>query len=161
VKKRRMMGSKSLLSESMGPLIVGQASTGVATPLGSAPMAESTLIEHLRRLPLFAQLEERELVTLAQHVRVRAFKRADTICTFCGDGCQMTVQTKDQDLIEVNSAQSSGRNNGDHAGPNRRRGRCVAIIPLPRQPKEAASEQENDPSAKGDVGHDQPEAHFR
>ncbi len=40
-------------------------------------------------------------------------KRADTICTFCGDGCQITVQTKDQDLIEVNSAQSSGRNNGD------------------------------------------------
>jgi NADH-quinone oxidoreductase chain G len=40
-------------------------------------------------------------------------KRADTICAFCGDGCQMTVQTKDQELIEVNSAQGAGRNSGD------------------------------------------------
>jgi formate dehydrogenase alpha subunit len=40
-------------------------------------------------------------------------KRADTVCTFCGDGCQITVQTKDQELIEVNSAQGAGRNNGD------------------------------------------------
>jgi formate dehydrogenase alpha subunit len=40
-------------------------------------------------------------------------KRADTICTFCGDGCQITVQTKDQQLIEVNSAHGGGRNNGD------------------------------------------------
>jgi formate dehydrogenase alpha subunit len=40
-------------------------------------------------------------------------KRADTICTFCGDGCQITVQTKGQELIEVNSAHSGGRNNGD------------------------------------------------
>ncbi len=40
-------------------------------------------------------------------------KRADTVCTFCGDGCQITVQTKDQQLIEVNSAQGAGRNNGD------------------------------------------------
>src|SRR5262245_14597044 len=40
-------------------------------------------------------------------------KRADTICMFCGDGCQITVQTKDQELIEVNSAHGGGRNNGD------------------------------------------------
>ncbi len=40
-------------------------------------------------------------------------KRADTICGYCGDGCQMTVQTKDQELIEVNSAHGAGRNNGD------------------------------------------------
>ncbi|MEP6933917.1 MAG: molybdopterin-dependent oxidoreductase, partial [Nitrospirota bacterium] len=40
-------------------------------------------------------------------------KRARTVCAFCGDGCQMTVQTKDQELIEVNSAQGDGRNNGD------------------------------------------------
>jgi len=40
-------------------------------------------------------------------------KRADTVCTFCGDGCQLTVQTKNQELIEVNSSQSAGRNNGD------------------------------------------------
>jgi NADH-quinone oxidoreductase chain G len=40
-------------------------------------------------------------------------KRADTICGYCGDGCQITVQTKDQELIEVNSAYGAGRNNGD------------------------------------------------
>ncbi len=40
-------------------------------------------------------------------------KRADTICSFCGDGCQLTVQTKDNELIEVNSAHGAGRNNGD------------------------------------------------
>ena len=40
-------------------------------------------------------------------------KRADTVCTFCGDGCQITVQTKNQELIEVNSAHGAGRNNGD------------------------------------------------
>ena len=40
-------------------------------------------------------------------------KRADTICAFCGDGCQITVQTKDQELIEVNSSHGGGRNNGD------------------------------------------------
>jgi formate dehydrogenase alpha subunit len=40
-------------------------------------------------------------------------KRADTICQFCGDGCQITVQTKGNELIEVNSAYGAGRNNGD------------------------------------------------
>jgi len=40
-------------------------------------------------------------------------KRADTICGYCGDGCQMTVQTKGEELIEVNSAHGAGRNNGD------------------------------------------------
>ncbi len=40
-------------------------------------------------------------------------KRADTICTFCGDGCRITVQTKNNELIEVNSAHGAGRNNGD------------------------------------------------
>jgi formate dehydrogenase alpha subunit len=40
-------------------------------------------------------------------------KRADTICGYCGDGCQITVQTKGQELIEVNSAFGAGRNNGD------------------------------------------------
>jgi formate dehydrogenase alpha subunit len=40
-------------------------------------------------------------------------KRADTICGYCGDGCQITVQTKNQELIEVNSAHGAGRNNGD------------------------------------------------
>ena len=40
-------------------------------------------------------------------------KRADTICTFCGDGCRITVQTKENELIEVNSSHGAGRNNGD------------------------------------------------
>ena len=40
-------------------------------------------------------------------------KRADTICGYCGDGCQITVQTKGLELIEVNSAHGAGRNNGD------------------------------------------------
>jgi NADH-quinone oxidoreductase chain G len=40
-------------------------------------------------------------------------KRADTICTYCGDGCRITVQTKNNQLIEVNSAHGAGRNNGD------------------------------------------------
>lgn len=40
-------------------------------------------------------------------------KRAETTCTFCGDGCHLTIQTKSNDLIEVNSAQGAGRNNGD------------------------------------------------
>ncbi|MBA2486114.1 MAG: NADH-quinone oxidoreductase subunit NuoG [Nitrospira sp.] len=40
-------------------------------------------------------------------------KRAETICTFCGDGCRITVQTKGSELIEVNSTHGAGRNNGD------------------------------------------------
>jgi len=40
-------------------------------------------------------------------------KRADTICTYCGDGCQITLQTKDNELIEANSFHGTGRNNGD------------------------------------------------
>jgi formate dehydrogenase alpha subunit len=40
-------------------------------------------------------------------------KRADTICQFCGDGCQITIQSKDDELVEVNSSYGAGRNNGD------------------------------------------------
>ncbi len=40
-------------------------------------------------------------------------KRTDTICTYCGDGCQITIQTKGNELIEVMSAYGAGRNNGD------------------------------------------------
>jgi|CXWL01.1.fsa_nt_gi formate dehydrogenase alpha subunit len=40
-------------------------------------------------------------------------KRTDTTCTYCGDGCQLTIQTKDNQLIEVMSAHGTGRNNGD------------------------------------------------
>ncbi len=40
-------------------------------------------------------------------------KRTETICSYCGDGCQITVQHKDQQLIEVNSTLGAGRNDGD------------------------------------------------
>ncbi|MGH7254884.1 MAG: NADH-quinone oxidoreductase subunit NuoG [Nitrospirales bacterium] len=40
-------------------------------------------------------------------------KRVDTICSYCGDGCQLTLQTKQNEIIEVNSAYGAGRNNGD------------------------------------------------
>lgn len=40
-------------------------------------------------------------------------KRADTVCGYCGDGCQITVQTKGNRLVEVNSSHGAGRNNGD------------------------------------------------
>jgi len=40
-------------------------------------------------------------------------KRTDTICGYCGDGCQITVQAKNQELVEVNSSHGAGRNNGD------------------------------------------------
>jgi len=40
-------------------------------------------------------------------------KRAETICTYCGDGCRITLQTKNNDVIEVNSTLGTGRNNGD------------------------------------------------
>lgn len=40
-------------------------------------------------------------------------KRADTVCTYCGDGCNLTIQTKHNELIEVNSTYGAGRNNGD------------------------------------------------
>ncbi|GJL49880.1 MAG: formate dehydrogenase subunit alpha [Nitrospirales bacterium] len=40
-------------------------------------------------------------------------KRTESICGYCGDGCQMTFQAKNDDLIEVNSTHGAGRNNGD------------------------------------------------
>ena len=40
-------------------------------------------------------------------------KRTDSICGYCGDGCQVTFQAKNNDLIEVNSTLGAGRNNGD------------------------------------------------
>lgn len=42
-------------------------------------MAEPTFVEHLRRLPLFARLDEKELTQLALHVRLRSFKRGEAI----------------------------------------------------------------------------------
>jgi NADH-quinone oxidoreductase chain G len=40
-------------------------------------------------------------------------KRADSVCGYCGDGCHITLQTKENQLIEVMSGQGAGRNNGD------------------------------------------------
>jgi len=40
-------------------------------------------------------------------------KRADTTCGYCGDGCSLTLQTRDDKVIEVMSAHGEGRNNGD------------------------------------------------
>ncbi len=40
-------------------------------------------------------------------------KRTDSVCGYCGDGCQITFQTKNDTLIEVNSTQGAGRNSGD------------------------------------------------
>ena len=40
-------------------------------------------------------------------------KRTDSVCAYCGDGCQITFQTKGNALIEINSTQGAGRNNGD------------------------------------------------
>ncbi len=45
-------------------------------------------------------------------------KRTDTTCGYCGDGCQLTFQTRDQQstantIIEVQSFHGTGRNNGD------------------------------------------------
>ena len=40
-------------------------------------------------------------------------KRTESICGYCGDGCRVTFQAKNNDLIEVNSTLGAGRNNGD------------------------------------------------
>src|SRR2546427_7280965 len=40
-------------------------------------------------------------------------KRADTTCGYCGDGCALILQTRDQKVVEVMSAYGEGRNNGD------------------------------------------------
>lgn len=42
-------------------------------------MAEPGFVEHLRRLPLFSRLDDRELSQLALHVRLRTFKRREAI----------------------------------------------------------------------------------
>lgn len=40
-------------------------------------------------------------------------KRADTTCGYCGDGCSLILETRDQAVIEVMSSHGNGRNNGD------------------------------------------------
>src|SRR5436309_1215259 len=40
-------------------------------------------------------------------------KRADSTCGYCGDGCALILQTRDQKVVEVMSAYGEGRNNGD------------------------------------------------
>ena len=50
---------------------------------------------------------------LVNRLRPWMLKRAETICGYCGDGCHITIQTKENQLIEVNSTFGAGRNNGD------------------------------------------------
>jgi formate dehydrogenase alpha subunit len=40
-------------------------------------------------------------------------KRADSTCGYCGDGCSLILETRDEKVIEVMSAHGNGRNNGD------------------------------------------------
>ncbi|MEK6549808.1 MAG: NADH-quinone oxidoreductase subunit NuoG [Nitrospirota bacterium] len=40
-------------------------------------------------------------------------KRADTTCGYCGDGCSLILETRDEKVIEVMSSHGNGRNNGD------------------------------------------------
>lgn len=40
-------------------------------------------------------------------------KKTETICSYCGDGCQLTLETIDQQVIRVSSEMGTGRNEGD------------------------------------------------
>jgi len=40
-------------------------------------------------------------------------KRADTTCGYCGDGCSLILESRDEKVIEVMSSHGTGRNNGD------------------------------------------------
>jgi NADH-quinone oxidoreductase chain G len=40
-------------------------------------------------------------------------KKTETICGYCGDGCQLTLETIRQEVIRVSSEQGTGRNEGD------------------------------------------------
>jgi len=40
-------------------------------------------------------------------------KRADTTCGYCGDGCSLILEARDEKVIEVMSSHGHGRNNGD------------------------------------------------
>lgn len=39
-------------------------------------------------------------------------QKTDTICTYCGDGCQLTLETKDDKVVRVTSQWGAGRNRG-------------------------------------------------
>ena len=39
--------------------------------------------------------------------------KTDTICNYCGDGCTMTLETRDQKVVKVSSKEGIGRNEGD------------------------------------------------
>ena len=75
-------------------------------------------------------------------------KRADTICTFCGDGCRITVQTKGNELIEVNSAV--------WGGPEQRRSLRARLFRLsclhPSRPSHAASDPPQRHIGRGHLG---------
>ncbi|MBI3598912.1 MAG: NADH-quinone oxidoreductase subunit NuoG, partial [Nitrospirae bacterium] len=40
-------------------------------------------------------------------------KKTNTICTYCGDGCQLSLETIDDNVIRVSSELGIGRNEGD------------------------------------------------
>ena len=40
-------------------------------------------------------------------------KKTETICNYCSDGCQLTLETIDDQVVRVSSAMGTGRNNGD------------------------------------------------
>ena len=40
-------------------------------------------------------------------------KKTNTICTYCGDGCQLSLETIDDKVIRVSSEMGVGRNEGD------------------------------------------------
>ena len=40
-------------------------------------------------------------------------KKTDTICTYCGDGCQITLETIDDKVVRASSKMGVGRNEGD------------------------------------------------
>lgn len=40
-------------------------------------------------------------------------KKTETICGYCGDGCQLTLETIQRDVIRVSSEIGTGRNDGD------------------------------------------------
>ncbi len=39
-------------------------------------------------------------------------KKTDTICTYCGDGCMLTLEVKDDKVVRVTSQWGAGRNRG-------------------------------------------------
>ncbi len=47
------------------------------------------------------------------HYRPWQVKKTETVCNYCGDGCQLTLETIDNNVIRVSSELGIGRNEGD------------------------------------------------